>query len=597
MKIYINKNTGVVTSSPAATSSNPAALQNLNGVLGSTLLLDTVFTDDTGAPVDLDSAATGVFVAKQDKHYTDGALVEALAWTKNVATEDGYRLVIVPNDTDLVTLLANLASVILMAEIAWSELGITRKTPKFNFTVENAVWRGDEPVLDNPDVTWPLPGDLALASDLEVKEDALGNPDTNGKVLASTTAGTRSWVTLPTGGGGSGGAVDYELKSAAFTAVAGHAYAVDTTTGPVTITLPTAPTGGSPIAFADARGTWNAHAATFSSGSKIEGQMISYEDAAQGTSLVMVYIDVTTGWRILEAGTKPHNLTVPILAGNSVGAAITTTPGLWTGSPYSYLYQWQTSTDGTTWTDISGATAATYTPVTGDLGHYLRVEVTAINSNGSSLPALSAASAAITAPAFPAGAIGAWHLTADGSDATGNGLDLTNYNSVTFDPTTGAAFDGTSYLQTPSLVSILAGSSFSIAFQAKFDPSAQANGSAGIVTSWLSGGAYNFRVSTDGNLKLYMGGSGEIITAAPTDDAFHFYVIRFNQATTAYDFWVDGVLGASGTSGSITTWVHGLVFGRFDNCLLGNIKEGTLWNRFISPAEIAILAGGALYSA
>ena len=578
MKIYIHRTTGIAT----ANIGDTMPIQTLQAILGATLFLDCVFIDDNGNPVELDPTAAGAFVAKQDEHYDSAALVDALSWVKASAPENGYRFTILPNDSTLTTQLANLDAIILMAQIEWTEPGFIGKTQKISLNVTNAIYRGNELTLTNPTATWPLPGDLVTQAALATALASLVTQNALTAALAGLSSG--------------GGVVDYELKSADFAAVAGRAYSVDTTAGPVAVTLPTAPVGGSPIAFADARGTWNSHAVTFSSGGKIEGQMISYEDAAQGTSLVMVYIDATTGWRILEAGTKPHNLTVPILAGNSVGTAITATPGLWTGSPYSYLYQWQTSSDGTTWTDISGATAATYTPVTGDLTHFVRVEVTAINSNGSSLPALSAASAAITAPVFPAGAIGAWHLTADGTDATGNGLDLTNYNGVTFDPTTGATFDGTNNLESPSLATQLAGSSFTLAFNAKFNFAELTHSDAGLVDSWLGGGAYNLRITTsDQKVGAWFNAGSETKASAPTDNAFHNYVLRFNHSTGAYDLWIDGVQVLNGTGGSTGSWSNGLVWGSA-YFLIGSIKETTLWNRFISTAEIAVIAGGALYA-
>ena len=39
-------------------------------------------------------------------------------------------------------------------------------------------------------------------------------------------------------------------------------------------------------------------------------------------------------------------------------------------------WQWQSSTNGSTWTDIANATSATYIPVTADVGKYLRAKVT-----------------------------------------------------------------------------------------------------------------------------------------------------------------------------------------------------------------------------
>lgn len=46
------------------------------------------------------------------------------------------------------------------------------------------------------------------------------------------------------------------------------------------------------------------------------------------------------------------------------------------GAPTLY-YQWQISSDGNTWADIAEATTATYTPLTADVGKYVRLIVSA----------------------------------------------------------------------------------------------------------------------------------------------------------------------------------------------------------------------------
>ncbi|MDQ6867125.1 MAG: right-handed parallel beta-helix repeat-containing protein [Pseudomonadota bacterium] len=75
-----------------------------------------------------------------------------------------------------------------------------------------------------------------------------------------------------------------------------------------------------------------------------------------------------------------------------VGQTLTATNGTWTNSPTSFTRQWKSA--GTV---ISGATASTYVPVSGDIGNTLTVSVTATNASGSSTPATSAATAAVTA--------------------------------------------------------------------------------------------------------------------------------------------------------------------------------------------------------
>jgi hypothetical protein len=84
--------------------------------------------------------------------------------------------------------------------------------------------------------------------------------------------------------------------------------------------------------------------------------------------------------------------TVPI-----VGATISASNGLWTGTPAvsTYAYQWQRSLDGgTTWTNLTGQVGSTYKVTASDYPFRLRVRVTATNLNGSTV-ANSATSGAV----------------------------------------------------------------------------------------------------------------------------------------------------------------------------------------------------------
>jgi hypothetical protein len=89
--------------------------------------------------------------------------------------------------------------------------------------------------------------------------------------------------------------------------------------------------------------------------------------------------------------TAPTNDTTPSISGTAtVGQTLTCNPGSWSGSP-SYAYAWKR--DGSTI-----GTSATYTVVSGDVGHDLTCTVTASNSAGSA----SATSGAVTASSAPA---------------------------------------------------------------------------------------------------------------------------------------------------------------------------------------------------
>ncbi len=62
------------------------------------------------------------------------------------------------------------------------------------------------------------------------------------------------------------------------------------------------------------------------------------------------------------------------------------TPGTWNDGgdlAPTTSYQWQISSDLLTWSSVSGATSSTYTPVSGQVGSYLRAQVTRTNSLGS----------------------------------------------------------------------------------------------------------------------------------------------------------------------------------------------------------------------
>ena len=82
----------------------------------------------------------------------------------------------------------------------------------------------------------------------------------------------------------------------------------------------------------------------------------------------------------------------PTVSGHADQGQILSAISTWNPAGASYAYQWQSSTDnGSTWTNLGGATSSTYTLVGGDLGHLVRVSVTAVNSFGT----VTAASPAI----------------------------------------------------------------------------------------------------------------------------------------------------------------------------------------------------------
>jgi hypothetical protein len=97
--------------------------------------------------------------------------------------------------------------------------------------------------------------------------------------------------------------------------------------------------------------------------------------------------------RAADAALKlPANSVAPAITGTEQeGETLTVSNGTWSNTPDAYAYIWKR--DGVV---ISGASAATYVPVTADVGTVITASVKATNS-GVSAVASSAPTAAIIA--------------------------------------------------------------------------------------------------------------------------------------------------------------------------------------------------------
>jgi subtilisin len=100
----------------------------------------------------------------------------------------------------------------------------------------------------------------------------------------------------------------------------------------------------------------------------------------------------------------PVNTAAPTVAGVAITThTLSSKNGTWTGTaPITYATQWQrcTTTTLASCVDIGGAAAASYVPVSADVGTYLRFAVTATNAR-SSVTARSAPTARVTAAPVP----------------------------------------------------------------------------------------------------------------------------------------------------------------------------------------------------
>jgi hypothetical protein len=117
----------------------------------------------------------------------------------------------------------------------------------------------------------------------------------------------------------------------------------------------------------------------------VRGVFLDSSKVTSYTEFAEVLVTTTT-----DASFKPVISTLPVVTlpyANTpvIGASITVSNGTWTSTPVitSYSYQWQRSLDdGSTWSDLSGATNPSYIVNVSDNSFLLRAKVTASNPNG-----------------------------------------------------------------------------------------------------------------------------------------------------------------------------------------------------------------------
>ncbi len=96
----------------------------------------------------------------------------------------------------------------------------------------------------------------------------------------------------------------------------------------------------------------------------------------------------------------PANSALPNVSGKAEeGKTLKASEGSWTGGPTSYGYVWEDcNSAGEACTSISGATSSSYKLTSTDVGHKLRVQVTAANAGGSAKATSQATGAVVAAP-------------------------------------------------------------------------------------------------------------------------------------------------------------------------------------------------------
>jgi len=122
---------------------------------------------------------------------------------------------------------------------------------------------------------------------------------------------------------------------------------------------------------------------------------------AIGATLALVS-GVFAGAGAAASAATPENTSPPTISGTPQdGQKLTGDKGAWSGTPTGYTYNWtRCNKTGGSCSDISGATALTYTLGSADVGNTVRFKVQATNADGST-SATSVPSAVVTAAAKP----------------------------------------------------------------------------------------------------------------------------------------------------------------------------------------------------
>ena len=104
-------------------------------------------------------------------------------------------------------------------------------------------------------------------------------------------------------GFGRAGSVNWQtsIKTADFTAVNGEGYFINTTSGTITMTLPSSPSVGDIVSFKDYARTFSTNALTVGrGGSNMDGNALDSTFTTIGLTGTLIYMDATKGWSLIN---------------------------------------------------------------------------------------------------------------------------------------------------------------------------------------------------------------------------------------------------------------------------------------------------------
>ena len=206
-----------------------------------------------------------------------------------------------------------------------SEVKVNKISPRTNC---GTVTVGDSG--DSVSVTAGVP--VTVNGDL--KSNALKATD-GGSIISQsgttiTLGASGDTVSLASGASQSGfgraGSVDWQtsIKTGDFTAVSGEGYFINTTSGAVTMTLPSSPSVGDIVALKDYANTFDTNNLTIGRNSQpISGTDADAVISTEGQAITLVYGDSTKGWQSVAAATE-SDVPKPTFTAATGGNAILT---------------------------------------------------------------------------------------------------------------------------------------------------------------------------------------------------------------------------------------------------------------------------------
>jgi hypothetical protein len=348
-------------------------------------------------------------------------------------------------------------------------------------------------------------------------------------VLPATNGGSVAWQTVQT---------------ASFTAVAGNAYPVNTTSAAITVTLPANPSAGNIVQLTDYAGTWATNnVAIAPNGSKINGASSIFPAITSRESLAFVYIDATQGWLVYSGvnATNPGTYSASYLSvaggggggysrggAGGAGGLLTGTATLTSGAVYTATVgaggsgssgAGGTATNGTN-SSLSGSGITTVTSIGGGKGGDGAVNNAGAGGSGGGGTGTSLAGGAGTSgqgfaggtgggganvPAGGGGGASAVGVSPGGSTGGNGGDGLASSITGTSVIYAGGGGGGSNNNNTAGTGGAGGGGNGGASSNAAGSPGTANTGGGG-------GGGRNNTVATDGGA----GGSGVIILSVPT---------------------------------------------------------------------------------